>query len=240
MIDYQSEKVTLSVKDGHAMEAFVARPTEKGVRPGILVFQEAFGVNAHMRNVAGRFADLGFIAIAPELFHRSAPAGFEVSYGDYDAVRPHTSALTPDSITADVSATFQWLQEQSDVDEERIACVGFCMGGRVSYIANAVVPLGAAVSFYGGGIVPDLLPLAKQQHGPILLFWGGLDKHIGPDQYRAIEDALTEAGRPYEQVIFSMADHAFFNDARPAYNEGAACQAWALMLEFFRVNEILN
>jgi carboxymethylenebutenolidase len=240
MLDYQTEKVSLTVADGGSMQAFVTRPTERGTRPGIIVFQEAFGVNAHLRNVAGRFADLGFTAIAPELFHRSAPVGFEAAYTDYDAVRPHMSALNPDGIQADVAAAFQWLRQQEDVDAARIACVGFCMGGRVSYIANATAPLRAAVSFYGGGIAPELLPLAKLQHGPILLFWGGLDKHIGPDQYRAVEDALKDAGKAYEQVVFSTADHAFFNDARPAYNEAAARQAWALLVEFFRVNGVLT
>jgi carboxymethylenebutenolidase len=106
------------------------------------------------------------------------------------------------------------------------------MGGRASFLANSGLPLKAAVSFYGGGLVPNLLPRAFQQNGPILFFWGALDKHIPKDQVRVLIDTMLEAGKPYVNVEFSDADHAFFCDARPAYNETAAKQAWVLTLEF--------
>lgn len=216
------------------MDAYVARPAQPN-GAGILVFQEAYGVNAHIRDVADRFAQLGFTAVAPELFHRSAPPGFEAEYGDFESVKPHMSQLTTDGLGTDAAASFEWLLKARDVDSKRIASIGFCLGGRVSYIANASLDLRAAVSFYGGGIVPDLLPMAARQHGPILMFWGGKDKHIPPEQYRPVADALTDAGRMHEQVVFSQADHGFFCDKRASYEPGAARQAWALTLEFLRV-----
>jgi carboxymethylenebutenolidase len=233
------EKVTLDVGDGTTMLAHVARPRDVGARhPGLLVFQEAFGVNEYIRDIAQRFAHEGFVAVAPELFHRTA-AGFEGSYTDFEAIRPHTQALTRDGLIADIAAAFAWLAHEPQVVADQIAAVGFCLGGRVAYLANATQPLRAAISFYGGGIAPDLLPLAKDQHGPLLLFWGGRDKHIDPDQYNAVADALRSADKPYEHVVFSMADHGFFCERRASYHEGAARQAWVLLLEFLCVNDVL-
>src|SRR5580658_11314739 len=97
-MEISGEYVQLSVNDGTTMRAWVARPKEKGENPGLLVFQEAFGVNAHIRDVAGRFAREGFVAIAPELFHRTAPPGFEGRYDDFPGVMPHMTALNDSSM----------------------------------------------------------------------------------------------------------------------------------------------
>ena len=210
--------------------AYIARP-DGTPTSGIMVFQEAFGVNAHIRSVADRFAAMGFLAIAPELFHRVAP-GFEGSYTDYEPVRAIMAQLTTEGMNEDIAATHAWLLAQG-IASERTAAVGYCMGGRVAYMANSLVQLGAAASYYGGGIAPDLLPLARTQRAPILMFWGGLDTHIPPEQYRAVADALTEAGATHEQVIFSQADHGFNCDARASFNAIASRQAWALVREFF-------
>ncbi len=233
-----SERVTLDVSDGTKMDAYVSCPAAVISGPGVLVFQEAYGVNSHIREVADRLANLGFTAIAPELFHRTG-RGFEAPYGDRDAISPHTSALTREGLTADIRAAYQWLVEEQRVESSRIAAIGFCMGGRAAYLANAVVELQAAVSFYGGGIAPGMLTLADEQRSPILMFWGGKDPHIPPSQYRAVADALTGAGKAHEQVVFSEADHGFFCDQRESYNELAARQAWSLTAEFFRVYEVL-
>ena len=227
----QSENVTLKVSDGSSMNAYVATPAAGGKAAGLLVFQEAFGVNAHIRDVAERFAKLGYVAIAPELFHRTAP-GFEGDYANFPGVMPHLQALTPDGIIADARAAFDWLQANPRVLPNATACIGFCMGGRASYLANAGLPLKAAVSFYGGGIVPALLPRAADQHAPILFFWGSLDTHIPKEHVRAIVDAMQEAKKTFVNVEFSDANHAFFCDARPAYKETAAKQAWDLTLRF--------
>lgn len=234
-----TERVQLSVSDGTKMYAAVARPPSRVTdAPGILVFQEAFGVNAHIRDIAGRFADLGFTAIAPELYHRTGD-GVDLKYGDMDAVKPHMSAVTVEGLAADIKAAHDWLTGEAKVAAERIASIGFCMGGRVSYVANATVPLAAAISFYGGRI-NDLLNLVDKEHGPIMMFWGGLDKNIPPEQHRAVSDALTAAGKRHAQILFSDAEHGFFCDARASYNAGAARQAWALSLEFLRVNKVLG
>jgi carboxymethylenebutenolidase len=229
-----TEKVELSVADGTRMAAYVARPQQTGPHPGLLVFQEAFGVNHHIRNVAERFAREGHVAIAPELFHRTAPPGFEASYTDFPSVTPHLQAVTAQAAEPDVRAAYDWLRSHAQVKQNEISSVGFCLGGRVSFIANSIVPLHAAVSFYGGGIAPALLERASKQQAPILLIWGGLDKHITPEHRRAVTDALTAHHKIYVNAEFSRADHGFFCDERTAYEPHSARQAWALTLEFLR------
>jgi len=234
--EIKTETVTLPVSDGSAMPAYVARPTSTGPHPGLLVFQEAFGVNAHIKDLAERFARAGYTAIAPALFHRTDPS-FEGLYTDFGPVMPHLTALTDAGQTADILAAYKWLTTTGGATA--VASTGYCMGGRASFLASAVLPLKASVSYYGGGIAPSeppmfpsLLDKAASLHGPILLFWGGLDAHVGPDQVRATEDALKAAKKNYAQVVFSNADHGFFCDARASYNPDAARQAWALTLEF--------
>lgn len=229
-----NQKVELTVADGTKMAAYVSRPKEAASHPGLLVFQEAFGVNHHIRDVADRFAREGFVAIAPELFHRTTPAGFEADYTDFPAVVPHMQAVTPENVEADARAAHDWLKSDSQVKEEEISCIGFCMGGRASFIANSAIPLRAAISFYGGGIAPALLDRTARLHGPMLFVWGGKDKHIPAEQRRAITDALTAQNKIYVNAEFSRADHGFFCDERAAYEPHSARQAWALALEFLR------
>jgi len=216
------------------MRAYVAYPEKKGLHPGLMVFQEAFGVNAHIRDITERFAEQGYVAIAPELFHRTAAAGFEASYSDFPSIRPHMQAVTADAAEADIRTTYDWLHSHSQVKRDEISCVGFCMGGRVSFIADSILPLHAAVSFYGGGIAPDLLNRAASLHAPILLIWGGLDKHITPELRRSVVEAVAAQHKPYVNAEFSQADHGFFCDQRSSYEPKSARQAWALTLEFLR------
>jgi carboxymethylenebutenolidase len=118
------------------------------------------------------------------------------------------------------------------VRKEAIASIGFCMGGRASFLANATVPLQAAISFYGGGIAPGLLPQAASLHAPMLFFWGGKDKHIGPEQIRAVIDECKRLGKPYVNVEISDADHGFFCNARASYHPEAASLAWNICESF--------
>jgi carboxymethylenebutenolidase len=234
MVPVKDATVTLQVSDGTQMNAYAARPSEGDSHPGLLVFQEAYGVNAHIRDVTRRFAVQGFIAIAPELFHRTAPVGFEGAYSNFAGVMPYMKAMTNEGAIADARAAFDWLKAQCDISENDISSIGYCMGGRISFLANSALPLRRAVSYYGGNISPALLDRASMLHCPMLFFWGGLDKHIPPEQREQVIDALKQHGKKYVNVEISDADHAFFCDARPAYNARASQLAWALTLEFLK------
>ena len=233
-LEITTQTIDLPAEGSSPMAAYVARPAGAERYPGLMVFQEAFGVNHHIRSVTDRFAAEGYIAIAPELFHRTAPKGYEGDYKNFPAVMPHYQAVTNDAAEADIRAAYQWLCSSPQTKPDRISCVGFCMGGRIAFLANAIVPMQAAVSFYGGGIAPGLLDRAGKLHGPALLLWGGLDKRITAEHRRAVTDALNAARKSYVNVEFSNADHGFFCDERPAYEPNAARQSWALTLEFLR------
>ena len=224
--------ITLGVSgDATEMQAYVVRPASAGRKPGLIVFQEAFGVNAHIRDVATRFAAQGFVVIAPELYHRTG-THVEGRYDDFAALGPHFNALTTQGMAADADSAHTWLCSDPEVDDTRIAAIGYCMGGRAAFLANAELPLAAAVSYYGGGIAAQLLDRVGRLHGPQLLFWGGKDTHIPPEQTRAIDDALLAAGKPYTTVTFGEAGHGFFCDQRSAYHPDVAAEAWALTIAF--------
>ena len=163
------EWVELTVDDGTAMRAWVARPDDSPPSRGLLVFQEAFGVNAHIRDVTGRFADAGFLAIAPDMFHRTAP-GFEASYTDFPAAMPHLQAITVPGLEADVRAAYRWL--------ERAGVARQCGRGRVLLRRPCRVRrqhhrAAQGGGLYHGGNIPPLLGRTGQLAGPALFFWGG-------------------------------------------------------------------
>ncbi|SRR5579875_3914757 len=232
----KSEFVNLSVNDGTQMRAYVARPDGKP-RAGLIVFQEIFGINSHIRDVTERFGRQGYLAIAPELFHRSGP-GFESGYTDMGPGFAHMQQLTDAGLEADIRAAHQWL---SDAGESKICSTGYCMGGRVSTMAAITAPLACAVSYYGGGIAPNqmnpgLLDRLKDLKAPMLFFWGGLDSHIPQESVQKVTAALTAAQKNYTNVVFSFADHGFFCDQRASYNPQAAALAWPLTLAFFETH----
>lgn len=239
-MEVKSEYVTLRVSDGTTMRAWVARPSTRAAHPSILVFQEAFGVNDHIRDIATRFAKEGYLTIAPELFHRTGP-GFEGRYDDFPSAMPHMRGLTDAGMEADQRAAYDWLRANGAADS-RISAVGYCMGGRAAFLAALTLPLACAISYYGGGIAPNannpgLLGRVRELQAPMLFFWGGRDKHITPDQVREVTDALRASGKIFVNVEISDADHGFFCDARASYNPAGAAQAWPLTLAFLKTHQ---
>ena len=224
----QTERHVLQVSDGSEVALFAARPERAGA-PGLLVFQEAFGVNRHIQALCEAFAREGWLAVAPELYHRTAP-GFEARYDDIASARPHMQAMTDGGIRADQQAAFDWLRSQGC---PAVGAIGYCMGGRMAFLANANLPVTAAVSYYGGGIqllgarVPDL-------HGPMLFHWAGRDTHVTHEHARTVEDLLRTEGRPFVSVHHSEADHGFNCDERASHHPGSARLALAVTRAFLR------
>ncbi|MFI5201041.1 MAG: dienelactone hydrolase family protein [Candidatus Kapaibacterium sp.] len=217
--------------EGEEMGIYIARP-ESGRTPALIVLQEAFGVTDHIKDITQRFAEQGYLSIAPELFHRTAPPGFTAPYnGDFTALATHFQAVTPEHIAEDVLAVHEWLLRDPQFDKTHLGAIGFCLGGRASVIANARLPLQAAVSFYGGA-PPNAEEVAREQHGPVLFFWGGLDARQVPEQRNTMIDAMRNAQKQYITVEISDAGHGFFRDVGATYNPNASRQAWALTLSF--------
>ena len=205
---------------------------------GVLVIHEAFGVTDHIRDVAARFEKEGYLTETPDLFHgRVFP--YDASFDD---IRPVMGALTGDGILADIDAALASLDARG-VSAKRTAIVGFCMGGTVALYAGAMRELGAAVSFYGGGVtesrwvgVPPLVELAPGLRTPWLGLYGDADKGIPPEHVDALRRTAALAPVPTRLEVFH-AGHAFFNDQRPAmYDADAAAAAWPLVLSWLREN----
>jgi carboxymethylenebutenolidase len=228
------ESVRLPVDDGTTMLAYVARHRKLVNPPGIMIYQDAFGVNDHFKEVAVRYAAEGFVAIVPELYHRSGD-DTKFAYGDIPGSRPAAGLATPEAITHDFRAAYRWLTTDGGVAKDRVASTGFCMGGRVTYMANADLPLAGAVSYYGGNLgVEPYAAMASRQHCPILMFWAGLDKHLKVEARRAFVDLLDAAGKEHTQVVFSHAEHGFFCNDRNEFHPEAARESWALALAYYR------
>jgi carboxymethylenebutenolidase len=225
--------VTLKVENAVDMAAYLSVPEGNGPFPAVIVFQEAFGVNSHIKNVVDRIATMGYIAIAPELFHRTAPVGFDSPYGNFAAIQPHYIALTNPLLEDDIHATFNYLQQMDNVQKNKIASIGFCLGGKVSFIANSILPLSAAISFYGGG-THTIADRAENLSADHLFFWCGKDQHITPEHIQTITSAMDKAGKNYINAIISYAEHGFNCDERAAFHPLASKEAWALVTAFLK------
>jgi carboxymethylenebutenolidase len=217
---------------GSAMQAYAMRPAEPA-KKGIIVVQEAFGITDHLKHVVERFAGQGYLAIAPELFHRTAEPGRVFETSDYASgvLKEHFEAIAPAGLMEDVGAARAWLIAQG-IPEGKIAIIGFCLGGRTAFLATATFPLAAAVFFYGGGI-DQMLDKASELKAPIYFFWGGKDQGITAEKRQAVIEAMQASGKPFEYKIFEDADHAFMRDIDPThYHEASAKEAWALVDAF--------
>lgn len=223
------EILTLDVSDGTKMNAFAVHPDGQ-MAGGILLFQEAFGVNDHIKSVARRLGKEGFSVIAPEFFHRTAPPGFSASHTDFAQIRPHLEKMNRSAIESDIRASYEYLSHST----EKISSVGFCFGGSAAFFANALLDLRSAVSFYGSRIGTEYLDLASSQRAPILFFWGGLDRHILPEIRGAAPAIMQKENKPFIDVVISNADHGFFCEDRSVYNSDAAKLSWTLVLNFIR------
>jgi carboxymethylenebutenolidase len=206
----------------------------------VIVLQEAFGVNDHIRGVADRFSDEGFLAVAPQLFHRDGSP--EIPYDDFSAAMPFMANLTKQGLTNDLNATTDFLATLG-FGAENIAAVGFCMGGTVSFFAATLGTIGAAASFYGGGVttgrfgLPPLVELAADLKCPWLGLYGDLDQSIPPEQVEALRVAMNAVPVTTEIVRYPEGKHGFHCDARPdAFNEAAASHARQRALDFFAAN----
>ncbi len=236
----KSERVTISA-GGASMPAYLSRPDDGGNYPGVLVFQEIFGVNRHIRSIADRVAAEGYVALAPEMFYRNAP-GIELGYDGEGLTKgiELMSSLTPALIESDVTAAFDWLRTRNDVAGKGIGAMGFCFGGHVTYRAACVLPIAAAASFYGGGIAgtggpgPATVDLTPGIRGRILCFFGENDGYIPPPAVDKIRTELAAAGVRHEVIVYPGVGHGFFCDERGDYSETAASDAWRRVKDLFR------
>jgi carboxymethylenebutenolidase len=208
-------------------------------RGAVIVVQEAFGVNPHIEDVTRRAAAAGYRAIAPDLFHRSG-RGSVVEYGKFEQVLEFFGKISgDDAILSDIDASLAYLHTRGFTDD-RIGIVGFCFGGRVTFLTALRRALGAAVGFYGGGIVtgrfpqfPPLVGEAASLQTPWLGLFGDQDASIPVDDVEQLRAALTNAKVDTDVVRYGGAGHGFHCDQRPDYRADDARDAWDRTLRWF-------
>src|SRR5580658_3443872 len=215
-----SEFTTLMARDGHEFNAWLAAPAARP-RGAVVVIQEIFGVNAHIRAVTDSFAAEGYVAIAPALFDR-VRKGIELDYSP-DSMKEgfgYVQQLQPAQTLLDLGASIAVVRHAG-----RVGVVGFCWGGKMAYVTACELPVACGVAYYGGGIAKEL---AKTPKCPMLYHFGGQDSHI-PESDIAQIRAADPRGTFY---IYPEADHGFNCDMRASFNAAAAALARQRTLAF--------
>lgn len=223
----RTERVEVSVGGGEPMGAYVARPSGAGVFPGVVVAMELFGVDAGVRDACRRLAALGYVALAPDFHHRTAP-GTELSRDEAGRERGFAllHLMTRDQVLSDVRAAVDHLHA---LGSHRVAMVGLSLGGHIAYLAATEFDLDVAV-FYGGWLPTTEIPLSRPEPtlsrtpritGRVLYLVGEQDHVVSPAQQRRIAAALDDAGVRHEVVVYPGAGHGFLST-----DPDAAADAW--------------
>jgi carboxymethylenebutenolidase len=236
-----SKWIEIQTSDGH-MHSYLSEPDGGGPYPAVVVIQEAFGVNEYVRSVADRLADAGYVAVAPEIFHRTG-THVEPGYGNWDAIKEHFTALTNDTLEEDIGAAAAWLRARNDVDPRRLAIMGFCVGGFASLLGGLTTAVAAVVAWYPGGVVSErpginLKPLVKRletMKPATLVNFGGEDQSIGEEDRNAIKHALEKSHSRHSTIVWPGAKHGFHSyDRLDVFNPQAAEDAWHKSLEWLQ------
>lgn len=237
-------ETTLTLATAHGpMHAFRTGPDAHERGPALLIIQEAFGVNHHIRNVCRRVSEHGYVALAPELFHRTGQH-VDLGYTDMSQVMPHFGRLTNAGILMDVQAGLAALRDDPQVDPARVAVVGFCVGGFATFLAAEHTDAAAFVAFYGGGILRARANIALEPVigdaakicRPILLLFGGQDLSIPAEDIAEIDATLTTLGKTRQIVTLPDGGHGFACDDRAAFHQPSNDEAWRITFEWLGEN----
>ena len=211
--------------DDETLMGYLAYQTDAEPMPAIIVIQEWWGLNDHIKDVARRFADEGFLALAPDLYHGQVAT-------EPDEARKLAMELSQPEAVKEIQQAIAFLQAQDNVSSDKVGVVGYCMGGGlVLQTALAEDDVSAGVVYYGSPLSPDE---AKNVKAPIMTFLGTEDR-IPVEGVEAMHAGFDEAGIKNEYTIYDGAQHAFFNDTRESsYDPEASADAWPKTLAWFR------
>jgi carboxymethylenebutenolidase len=234
--------ITLTV-DGQTVPVYRAQPEGKTNLPVVLVISEIFGVHEHIADVARRFAKLGYLALAPDLFVRQGDPQKSASIAD---LQRDIISKTPDTqVMADLDALVAWAKANGG-NPDKIAITGFCWGGRVTWMYAAHNPsIKAGVAWYGrligtsnANTPTNPIDVAAKLNVPVLGLYGEKDTGITQDSIKAMQAMLAKGPNKSTFVIYPNSGHAFHADYRPSYVEADAKDGWGRMLAWFRQNGV--
>ncbi len=218
-----SESVRLKASDGHELAAYVSWPSGAPIA-GLVVLQEAFGVNRHIRSVADGYAKDGFLAVAPALYDRME-RGVELGYQPAELEKGIAFArrLHPQDAMKDIAAALGYLRKHT---EKPCGVIGYCLGGTMAWLAATRLDPDVAIGYYGGHIAQAA---EENPRCPVMLHFGTLDKHIPREDVERVQ-----AAHPEVRIFCYEADHGFNCEDRASYNAVAAQQARDRSLEFLK------
>jgi carboxymethylenebutenolidase len=237
-----AETVTITGHGGDSIEAYAARALDEAPRGGMVVIHHMPGYDEATKEITRNFAAHGYNAICPNLYWREAPGA---APDDAAATARAQGGVPDERLVGDVAGAATWLKNLSN-SNGKVATIGYCSGGRQSWLAAGSLPLDAAIVCYGAfivGQVPEGMPprpplgdLAASMSGPVLGLWGNDDSYPTPEQVDEIEGLLKAAGKPYEFHRYDGAGHAFFSVDRPSYRPEAAVDGWEKIWAFLATN----
>ncbi len=225
------------------LPAYCAKPKTGGPFPIVLVVEEIFGVQDNIKDICRRFAKLGYIAVAPELFARQ---GDVTKLSDIKDIISNVVSKVPDAqVMSDLDAAAAWAAKNSG-NSGKLGITGFCWGGRITWLYAAHNPgLKAGVAWYGAptGRASELQPkhpidLVSEMKAPVLGLYGGKDQSIPVSSVDQMREAMKAANKPAELIVYPDAPHGFFADYRPSYRKEAAEDGWKRLLEWFKKNGV--
>jgi carboxymethylenebutenolidase len=230
--------VKIPVQDGE-IPAYRAQLNTGGNFPIVLVIQEIFGVHEHIQDVVRRFAKLGYLAIAPELFVRQ---GDVAKLSNVDEIRSIVAKVPDAQVISDLDATVDWAVKSAKGNATRLGITGFCWGGRITWLYAAHNPqFKAGVAWYGRlvGNATELTPkhpvdVASILTVPVLGLYSGKDTGIPLDTVEQMRDRLKSSSSKSEIIVYPDAPHAFFADYRPSYREREALDGWKKLQAWFK------
>lgn len=242
MADLEIKSAQVKVPNADLLiSAYLAQPVGVGPFPGIIVFQEIFGVNEHIQAVTEKIAKMGYVAIAPALYQRTAP-DFYVGYSEEELTlgRHYKEQTTVSELKSDTQATMDYLKNLPSVKTTAMGCIGFCFGGHVAYLAATLPEIKTTASCYGAGIVnwtpgggEPSLSVTPKITGTIALLFGTEDPLIPNEQTDQIEAELQKHSIRHRVIRYPGATHGFLCDRRSSYNPEAAVDAWTQIQQLF-------
>lgn len=239
-VGLKTAEVSISVNDGK-FPAYVAMPSAGTNLPVVVVIQEIFGVHEHIKDVCRRLAKLGYYAIAPELYARQGDVSKMTDIGE---ILSKVVSIVPDAqVMADIDATIEFATKSGVVDATRLGVIGFCWGGRMSWLyAHHNPKVKAAVSYYGlldgmknATIKPtDPVDIGSKLKVPVLGLYAGTDSFVKPAIVDAMRAELVKSGSGSEIVVFPNVNHGFHADYRPTYDKSSAQYSWKLAKDWLK------
>jgi carboxymethylenebutenolidase len=235
-----AETVTITGNGGDEIAAYLARPLGAGPFPGVLVIHHAPGWDEAMKEIVRKFAYHGYAAISPNLYHRFGP---DLAPDDAAAAARAGGWVSTEQFLGDAGAAVNYLRAMP-VSNGKVGSIGYCSGGRQSFLAACELPIDAAVDCYGAFVIakaPAEMPYpmepvidrAPKIACPILGLFGVEDKNPTPDEVGQIDAELTRLGKEHEFHMFEDTGHGFFSVDRPAYRVASAVEGWRLVFEFY-------